>query len=624
MFFAACRDDATAPPPDPPQAATITVSPATADLAALGATVQLSAEVLDQNGQVMTGATVTWASGTVAVATVSASGLVTAVANGSATITATSGSASGSAAVTVMQSADSVAVLPAEASFAAVGDTVRLVAEAHDANGNTVAGAEFSWESGDEAVATVGASGLVTAVANGSATITATSGSASGSAAVTVMQSADSVAVLPAEASFAAVGDTVRLVAEAHDANGNTVAGAEFSWESGDEAVATVGASGLVTAVANGSATITATSGSASGKATVTVAQEVVTLAVLPARLTSAQAGKQGADTIEVTVLDGRGSPVVGARYRWSTDLHSGWVYPPEGITDGRGRFRTTWVAGWPGEGTLSVTVENEFSRATEDLATLSTTPGNPPNGAATIHIDNQNNPSAGYSIDMTPLTEPTGTYYGAISWDGGYAGLQRGGSRYDRQLQFSVWDAPGHGNAELIDKASDVLCRTFIQNQETGIACELDYPWKVGSTYRFEVTEEEVRGGSAMTLHVSDLATESRRFVGTIRFARRARMTSFAMFMEDFVRRAEHCLAREARSAAFRRPRTLLDGAWVALAEMMRGTLSLWPEDPLNPGTPDCANVAAREHAAGLQLVIGGETARDPNASRDYTVPRH
>jgi uncharacterized protein YjdB len=604
-------------------ATTVTVNPASATLTALEETARFTAEVRDQNGQVMAGAAVEWVSSDASVAAVDGSGLVTAVGNGTATITATTGSASGTATVSVAQTVSAVAVSPEVDTLAARGDTVRLVAEAFDANGSNVAGAEFSWESSNEGVATVSAFGLVTAVANGSATITATLGSASGSATVTVRQSADSVAVQPTEASFAALGDTVRLAAAAFDANGSNVAGAEFSWESSDQAVATVSASGLVTAVANGSATITATTGSASGTATVTVAQEVVAVAVLPAHLTSAQAGKQGADTIEVIVLDGRGSPVVGATYRWSTDRHSGWVYPPQGITDGRGRFRTTWVAGWPGEGTLSVTVENEFSRATEDLATLSTTPDNPPNGAAAIWIDNRRSPSAGYSIDMTPLTEPTGTYYAAIQWDGGYTGLQRGGSRYDRQLQFSVWDAPGYGDAELIDKASDVLCRTF-GGEGTGVACELNYPWTVGSTYRFEVTEEEMRGGSAMTLHVNDLATGSRRFVGTIRFARRARLTSFAMFVEDFVQRARHCLAREVRSAAIRRPRALLGGAWVAVDEMMQGTLSRWLEDPWNPGTPGCANLAVRQHAAGLELVIGGDTASDPNASPEYTIPRN
>lgn len=353
----------------------------------------------------------------------------------------------------------------------------------------------------------------------------------------------------------------------------------------------------------------------------VVVAQKIVSLKVEPAQLTPAHAGKRGADTIIVTAMDGGETPVAGASYQWSTDRYSGWVYPSHGVTDGLGRLQATWVAGWPGKGTLSLAVENESSRVTKELATLSTTPANPPAGAAYIWIHNRNHPSAGYSIDMTPLTEPTGTFYVAIQWDGGYAGLQRGGSRYDRQLQFSVWDAPGHGNAVLIDKASDVVCRTF-GGEGTGVACELDYRWTVTSTYRFEVTEEEMNGGSAITLHVTDLAKGSRRFVGTLRFARRAQMRRFGMFVEDFVTRAQHCLVREVRSAAIRRPMAWLDGAWVALDEMMRGTHTARPDDPWNPGTPRCANVAAREHAAGLELVIGGRTASDPNASPYYIIP--
>ena len=70
-WVAGCGDGATEPPPpDPPRPTTVAVTPATAELTALGATEQLRAEVRDQNGQVMTGATVTWASGSAAVATV--------------------------------------------------------------------------------------------------------------------------------------------------------------------------------------------------------------------------------------------------------------------------------------------------------------------------------------------------------------------------------------------------------------------------------------------------------------------------------------------------------------------------------------------------------------------------
>ena len=269
LGWACGGDSATAPEPARPT--TVTVSPATHELTALGTTVQLSAEVRDQNARVMAGATVTWTSSASSMATVDASGLVTAAGNGTATITASAGSASGSAVVTVMQSVASVEVSPSVYELTALGQTVQLTAEAFDENGHAVAGAEFSWESSDAAVATVDAGGLVTAVAEGVATITASAGEASGSAVVPVMQPVASVQVSPS-AETIGLGSTLQLTAEAFDENGEAVAGVEFSWESSDAAVAAVDAGGLVTGVAVGVATITASAGSGQGTAKVTVA----------------------------------------------------------------------------------------------------------------------------------------------------------------------------------------------------------------------------------------------------------------------------------------------------------------------------------------------------------------
>ncbi len=95
-------DSPTAPPtPEPARPTTVTVSPATHELTAFGTTVQLTVEVRDQNARVMVGATVTWTSSANSVATVDASGLVTAVGNGTATITASVGSVQGTAEITV-------------------------------------------------------------------------------------------------------------------------------------------------------------------------------------------------------------------------------------------------------------------------------------------------------------------------------------------------------------------------------------------------------------------------------------------------------------------------------------------------------------------------------------------
>ena len=89
------------PDPPPPVATSLAVSPDSAQLEAPGATIQFTAEVRDRDGNAMTGATVTWSSDAPDVATVDATGLVTAVGVGTATVTVSTGELSASATVTV-------------------------------------------------------------------------------------------------------------------------------------------------------------------------------------------------------------------------------------------------------------------------------------------------------------------------------------------------------------------------------------------------------------------------------------------------------------------------------------------------------------------------------------------
>ena len=111
LWVYACGDGTTEPRPYFPEPTAVTISPASAELTALGSTVQLSAEVLDQGGRVMDGVPVTWLSAETTVATVNASGLVTAVGNGAVTITATAGEASGDAVVTIAINPDRAALV---------------------------------------------------------------------------------------------------------------------------------------------------------------------------------------------------------------------------------------------------------------------------------------------------------------------------------------------------------------------------------------------------------------------------------------------------------------------------------------------------------------------------------
>ena len=174
-------------PPPPPVPTRIEITPATARLNAIGQTVQLAARVLDQNGSAVSGAAVTWKSGAVDVALVTDQGLVTAVDNGTAVITAQSGSLSTTVNVTVSQTPGRIVIEPKMATFMAIGETVQLTAAVQDRNQNPVLDAEVIWQSSDADVASVSDMGLVTAVGNGTARITARSGSASAAIDVSVM-----------------------------------------------------------------------------------------------------------------------------------------------------------------------------------------------------------------------------------------------------------------------------------------------------------------------------------------------------------------------------------------------------------------------------------------------------
>lgn len=342
-----------------------------------------------------------------------------------------------------------------------------------------------------------------------------------------------------------------------------------------------------------------------------------------------AEAGKRALDPIEVTVLADDGLLVAGAAYRWEADESAGWVYPPEGVTLSDGRIHATWIAGSPGDGVLTLTVGEGEQSLTVELETRSVASQRPPLSAVHLWMDWHGDPT-GYSIDLTPLTEPLGTYYVALQvsgeavfdssyYSGFYVGLQRGGDRYDRQLQFSMWDAgEGTGDARAIEPGEGAICSPF-SGEGTGQKCAFNYPWSVGGTYRFEATWEALEGGTAITGHVTDLATGARRFLGVLWGSTPLVRAVAAGFVEDFRRTAPTCLAQEVRSAAFRRARVRTnDGVWHPVD---RGILSRAPEDAGNPGTPHCDNIAAADHPSGLAVTIGGRTAMDPDISR-VTIP--
>lgn len=136
-----------------------------------GQTFQLSATVAPSNA---TNKSVKWSSSKSSVATVSSTGLVTAVAAGSATITCEAQDGSGvKATCNITVKAATVAVtgitLNATSKELTTGQTFQLSATVAPSNATNK---NVTWNSNKTSVATVSSNGLVTAVAAGSATIT--------------------------------------------------------------------------------------------------------------------------------------------------------------------------------------------------------------------------------------------------------------------------------------------------------------------------------------------------------------------------------------------------------------------------------------------------------------------
>jgi len=258
LVMAGCQDADCEPCRGAP-VATVVVTPAELTLT-LGTAQQVTVQTLTARGAALSGRLLTWTSSDEATATVSADGLVTAIAPGTATITATSEGRSGSVIVTVtLAPVDTVTITLAEVSLTVTG-TQQLTAELKAADGTALADRTIAWTSSDEASATVSVDGMVTAIAPGTATITATSEGKTGTVTVTVtLAPVDTVTITPADVSLTE-NDTQQLTAELKAANGTALTNRTITWSSSNNAIATVSTSGLVTAIAPGTATITATS----------------------------------------------------------------------------------------------------------------------------------------------------------------------------------------------------------------------------------------------------------------------------------------------------------------------------------------------------------------------------
>jgi uncharacterized protein YjdB len=267
-----------------PVLASIAVTSVSPSVAA-GVTDQFTATGTYSDGSTQNlSSTAKWTVSSSSIATISNSGLATSKAPGSAIITATQGSVSGTAGLTVVPAVlTSIAVSSVSPSVAAgLTDQFTAIGTYSDGSSQNLS-SSVTWSVSNSSVASIANNGLATGKSSGSAVITATQGSINGSSTLTVSSPLlVSVTVTSASASIG-VGFTDQFTATGNYSDGSSqnISGA-VTWSASNPALVTISNSGLVNAKSNGSLIITATSGSISGTAPLTVTISLVSIAVTP------------------------------------------------------------------------------------------------------------------------------------------------------------------------------------------------------------------------------------------------------------------------------------------------------------------------------------------------------
>jgi uncharacterized protein YjdB len=222
---------------------------------------------------------ITWKSSDPAIAIIAAKGTyvedawadVQGVASGSVEIIATHTDQSAAIRVSVtLDPVVSVAIAPIPIGVD-VGKTLQLTATALNEL-NQPLSRWIAWAASDTTVFTVSPSGLLSGRKQGAGSVMATSGTARSTAAVTVTSPVSAVVVTPSPATVV-VGGRILMAASIRDAAGGVLAGRAVAWSTGDAAIATVAPDGVLTGVAPGTTTVSATSEGKVGTVQLTVAR---------------------------------------------------------------------------------------------------------------------------------------------------------------------------------------------------------------------------------------------------------------------------------------------------------------------------------------------------------------
>lgn len=354
--------------------ASLVLSPANPSLAS-GTSVELQAVATFSDGtQQDVSSRSSWTSATPATASVSPSGLVSALNPGTSQMTAQFGGQMANTLVTVTPATiNSITVTP-NAPAIAVGSTQQFTATANLSDGNSQDVTNtVSWTSTTPVVATVNTSGLSSSVSPGQTSISATLGGVSGTATLTVSPATLTSLSLSPFNPAAVAGFTQPMTATATFSDGSTQnVTSSAVWTSETVAVATVTSPGQLLGVSPGTSLIRASFGGQTVSTTFTVSPVIVTnIIVTPPN----PAVAQGA-TLQMTAVahfsDGTTRDITSSGAIWFSTNPAILSVSPSGLLTGVAPGQTRVNANFQLVANTTVTV------TTPSVTSLSLTPNSP------------------------------------------------------------------------------------------------------------------------------------------------------------------------------------------------------------------------------------------------------
>ena len=340
-----------------------------------------------------TNKTITWTSTKENIATVNQNGRVTAVSGGEAVIRAAIGDVYAECTVVVTVPVSSVSLNKSELAMVK-GETYTLTATVNPDNATDKT---VTWKSSNSSVATV-ENGTVTAKMSGVATITASSGGKSATCSVTVTTPVTSVSL---DRSYVSLEEeqTTTLVATVspNDADNKTV-----TWISSDASVAKVNSYGLVTALKEGQAIITASAGTLSASCTVNVSKKIIPVTSVTLSKTSLSMIKGEATTLTATV---KPDDATDKSVSWSSsDATIASVDQNGKVTALAGGSVTIRAAAGEKYATCAVNITVPVSSVSLDQSTLSLIKGESATLTATVNPSDATNKTVSWSTSNSSV----------------------------------------------------------------------------------------------------------------------------------------------------------------------------------------------------------------------------